>query len=399
MVVTGGKNAGVVTGGVSDDGGVEGDNKLKTIIGENNKCTQQTCLVQKHGKVTIVGNGMETYPPIHFTRIAKVEVNEASRIKKTRKIFKRKSKFGRVMRKKNEKKCKTITSSVPSSITLDVDDKSSVSSITTSGDAISQVNRNLARTKKQVKNLKDLNKQKQMKIEKLTKELNLVRQQFTKEKKVSNFLIQESKMEVDRSRNESAKVTKTNKCLTRESKHLKESIEEIKRKDVAVLKESIEEMKIKDKAILKQSIEEIKRKGKAVLKESIEEMKIKEKTERINIIRKERLRASRKLHLAKQSINKEKQKNNELITTLKNMKEDQIIMYEKHREYSNELSNAKKIQEELNKKVQSQKHKLLRQQEKQYNERKLTNSKCKEKDNEIHDLKETLFEISDEILE
>ena len=151
LVVTGGKNAGVVTGGVSDDGGVEGDNKLKTIIGENNMCTQQTCLVQKHGKVTIVGNGMETYPPIHFTRIAKVEVNEASRIKKTRKIFKRKSKFGRVMRKKNEKKCKTITSSVPSSITLDVDDKSSVSSITTSGDAISQVNRNLARTKKQVK--------------------------------------------------------------------------------------------------------------------------------------------------------------------------------------------------------------------------------------------------------
>ena len=66
---------------------------------------------------------------------------------------------------KNKKKCKTITSSVPSSITLDVDDKSSVSSITTSGDAISQVKRNLARTKKQVKNLKDLNKQKQMKIE------------------------------------------------------------------------------------------------------------------------------------------------------------------------------------------------------------------------------------------
>ena len=185
-----------------------------------------------------------------------------------------------------------MESSVPSPIILNVDDKSSVSSITTSGDSISQVNRNLARTKKQVKNLKDLNKQKQMKIEKLTKELNIVRQQFTKEKKVSNFLIQESKMEVDRSQNESAKVTKTNKCLTRESKHLKESIEEIKRKDVAVLKESIEEMKIK------------------------------EKTERINIIRKERLRASRKLHLAKQSINKEKQKNNELITTLKNLKED-----------------------------------------------------------------------------
>ena len=81
------------------------------------------------------------------------------------------------------------------------------------------------------------------------------------------------------------------------------------------------------------------------------------------------------------------------------MKEDQIIMYEKHREYSNELSNAKKIQEELNKKVQSQKHKLLQQQEKQYNQRKLTNSKFKEKDNEIHELKETLFEISDEILE
>ena len=95
LVVTGGKNAGVVTGGVSDGGGVKGgardavvvtggarlDNKLKTIIGENNMCTQQTCLVQKHGKVTIVGNGMETYPPIHFTRIAKVEVNEASRIK------------------------------------------------------------------------------------------------------------------------------------------------------------------------------------------------------------------------------------------------------------------------------------------------------------------------------
>ena len=96
-----------------------------------------------------------------------------------------------------------------------------------------------------------------MKIEKLTKELNLVRQQFTKEKKVSNFLIQESKMEVDRSQNESAKVTKTNKCLTRESKHLKESIEEIKRKDVAVLKESIEDIKRKDKAILKENIEDI----------------------------------------------------------------------------------------------------------------------------------------------
>ena len=109
--------------------------------------------------------------------------------------------------------------------------------------------------------------------------------------------------------------------------------------------------------------------------------------ERINIIRKEELTASAKVDLAKQTINKERKKNNELITTLKIMKEDQNLMYEKQRELIIELNDLNKIQEELHTKVESEKHKPHKQKVEQCNERTATHLKLKEKDDEIHESK------------
>ena len=87
----------------------------------------------------------------------------------------KKSRLGRVVRpdaKRWKKRNKTDHSSIPSSVTIDIDDKGTVSSISTEADKKRNVDRSIARNKKIVKDLRRNNKTNQTKIASLTEKSN-----------------------------------------------------------------------------------------------------------------------------------------------------------------------------------------------------------------------------------
>ena len=81
---------------------------------------------------------------------------------------------------------KTDQSSIPSSVTIDIDDKGTVSSISTEADKKRNVNRLIARSKKLVQDLRRNNKTNQAKIASLTEKVKQLNEYLVKEKKASN---------------------------------------------------------------------------------------------------------------------------------------------------------------------------------------------------------------------
>lgn len=107
---------------------------------------------------------------------------------------------------------------------MDENDKDTLSSISTDMDRKTNIQRSLARSKKQVQAMKLENKKNQTKINKLTEKLNQMNQEFVKEKKATNKILESS-------RKESTEVLATAKSLIQESRQLKRAAEEIKTKE------------------------------------------------------------------------------------------------------------------------------------------------------------------------
>ena len=112
---------------------------------------------------------------------------------------------------------------VPSCITVDENDKATLSSISTDMDRKTNMQRSLARNKKQVQAMNLVNKKNQTKINQLTEKLNEMNQQFIKEKKATNTILESSRIE-------SAEALATAKSLIHESRLLKRAAEEIKQR-------------------------------------------------------------------------------------------------------------------------------------------------------------------------
>lgn len=98
-------------------------------------------------------------------------------------------------KKKTETKKQTDQSSIPSSVTIDIDDKGTVSSISTEADKKRNVNRSIARSKKLVQDWRRNNKTNQAKIASLTEKVKSLNEYLVKEKKASNTLIEASAIE------------------------------------------------------------------------------------------------------------------------------------------------------------------------------------------------------------
>ena len=110
----------------------------------------------------------------------------------------KKPRLGRVVRadtKRWKKRNKTDQLSIPSSVTIDIDDKGNVSSISTEADKKRNVNCSIARSKKLVQDLRRDNKTNQAKIASLIEKIKQLNEYLVKEKKASNTLIATSAIE------------------------------------------------------------------------------------------------------------------------------------------------------------------------------------------------------------
>ena len=121
--------------------------------------------------------------------------------------------------KKWKKINKTDHSSIPSSVTIDIDDKGTVSSISTDADKKKNINRSLARSKQQVILLKKENANQHKQIGILKSQIKKVNSDLIKEKKTSNILLA-------RSRAEAGKTMAAAKEILKESQMLKEIAKE-----------------------------------------------------------------------------------------------------------------------------------------------------------------------------
>ena len=319
-----------------------------------------------NGKVVIVGDGIATKGALEFSLVrvdtpafaACTMSSESTReTRKSKKIFKRKSKFGRSLRKKRKPVPSVRQPSVPSFVKMDATVASTVSSLSNETVRKDSMERSLARREKQVKCLKLDNKKNTRKIAKLSKELTIVKQQFMKEKKTANTLLESSEKE-------SAKVLEHAKSLIQESKGLKKCFDE---------------------------------------------MKSKEKSKTMKLIREERERAFKKVMIAKESSMRERNKSNELMKTMKQMEENQKTLTTELRQLKNTtLREVKKLKDlherefdkgnKLQKQLQEAKIQYHNEKEKRYDEMKRDYNDLLQKEDEIKELKHTLFELSDEMI-
>ena len=198
---------------------------------------------EKHGKVSSVDNLIPTtgYLDFKYTRerkIYRIIVNgdrgkplfaagcvfskSPQHVKRIMKCHKRrgKGKIGKRLQPKRKRASMIeLPSSVPSPITLDDNEKATISSIKTYKSRYDNTNRCLERSKKQTQALKLYNTKRKTKIKEITKQLNLMKSFSREEHKAANMLIESS-------RQKSAEVLATKNPLIFESKLLGRTIEE-----------------------------------------------------------------------------------------------------------------------------------------------------------------------------
>ena len=189
---------------------------------------------------------------------------------------------------------------------MDATVASTVSSLSNETVRKDSMERSLARREKQVQCLKLDNKKNTRKIAKLSKELTIVKQQFMKEKRTANTLLESSQKE-------SAKVLEHAKSLIRESKGLKKSFDE---------------------------------------------MKSKEKSKTMKLIREERECAFKKVMIAKETSMRERNKSNELMKTMKEMEENQKTLTTELCQLKNTTLREVKKLKELHKREFDKRNKL-----------------------------------------
>ena len=177
-----------------------------------------------------------------------LELSASESIKKkksTRKRNVKKTRFGRTLQKQRKRKSsRSPPSFIASSISTDVCDQTTISSLSTGSDRTSNLKRNLSLSKKQIKEMKRNSNKLQSKIDLLTRKLNQKNQELYKEKKAVNTLL--------------AQTVADNKKL------LDASMEKIKEAEYAKRQDIVEEIKIEQQS---KSVQLIRNKQINVLKE------------------------------------------------------------------------------------------------------------------------------------
>ena len=135
-----------------------------------------------------------------------------------------------------------------------------------------------------------------------------------------------------------------------------------------------------------------------LLKRAAEEIKSQEKVDMVKIARKERIACSKKLKIAKEALVQEKEEKQDLMETKRRMEEqnnaltDELLTLKKT--LSSEIENRKGLQ----KQTESEREKVLNERGERYEVTRNAQNILKHKQDEIKQLTETLFEISDEFL-
>lgn len=133
-----------------------------------------------------------------------------------------------------------------------------------------------------------------------------------------------------------------------------------------------------------------------LLKRAAEEIKSQEKVDMVKVARKERIACSKKLKIAKEALVREKEEKQNLMETKRLMEEqnnaltDELLTLKKT--LSSEIENRKGLQ----KQTDSEREKVLNERGKRYEVTRNAQNILKHKQDEIKQLTETLFEISDE---
>ena len=212
-------------------------------------------------------------------------------------------------------------------------------------DRKTNMQRSLARNKKQVQAMNLENKKNQTKINQLTEKLNEMNKEFIKEKKATNTILESSRIE-------SAEVLATAKSLIHESR---------------------------------------------LLKRAAEEIKTKEKVDMLKIARKERIIYSKKLKLAKEAMVREKEEKKHLMGNIRLMEDNTNTLTDELLTLKKTLSAEAENRKELQKQTESERKKFLNERGKRYDANRNAQNKLKDKQEEIMQLTETLFEVSDEM--